>query len=117
MARLPLIPKPPYSTKFRLLQVLVDHGNALTGVFACLDGSSARRRRTLFVNNVSPVPPTDSQTANPALADPSAPRFADLGLAEPLLRALAAAHYTTPTPLQAQAIPDLLQGQIGRAHV
>src|SRR3546814_1904304 len=71
MARLPLIPKPPYSTKFRLLQVLVDHGNALTGVFACLDGSSARRRRTLFVNNVSPVPPTDSQTANPALADPS----------------------------------------------
>src|SRR3546814_4715006 len=58
-ARLPLIPKPSYSNKFRLLQVRVDHGNALTGVFACLDGSSARRRRTLFVNNVSPVPPTD----------------------------------------------------------
>src|SRR3546814_13541738 len=73
-ARLPLIPKPSYSNKFRLLQVRVDHGNALTGVFACLDGSSARRRRTLFVNNVSPVPPTDSQTANPALADSSEER-------------------------------------------
>jgi len=34
--------------------------------------------------------------------------FASLGLAEPLCRALAAQNYTTPTPIQAQAIPLLL---------
>ena len=37
--------------------------------------------------------------------------FADLGLAEPLLRALNAANYTTPTPIQARTIPALLQGR------
>jgi len=37
--------------------------------------------------------------------------FSALGLAEPLLRALAAAGYETPTPIQAQAIPHLLEGR------
>ena len=37
--------------------------------------------------------------------------FTDLGLADPLLRALEAASYSTPTPIQAQAIPALLQGR------
>ncbi len=37
--------------------------------------------------------------------------FADLGLAEPLLRALTAAKYTVPTPIQARTIPALLQGR------
>jgi ATP-dependent RNA helicase RhlE len=37
--------------------------------------------------------------------------FADLGLAEPLLRALHAAKYTVPTPIQARTIPALLQGR------
>jgi ATP-dependent RNA helicase RhlE len=37
--------------------------------------------------------------------------FADLGLAEPLLRALNAAKYTVPTPIQARTIPALLQGR------
>jgi len=36
--------------------------------------------------------------------------FASLGLAEPLLRAIADAGYTTPTPIQAQAIPLVLAG-------
>ncbi|MFT0849305.1 DEAD/DEAH box helicase [Achromobacter sp. F4_2707] len=36
--------------------------------------------------------------------------FADLGLAEPLLRAIADAGYTQPTPIQAQAIPQVIQG-------
>ena len=36
--------------------------------------------------------------------------FADLGLADPLLRAIADAGYTTPTPIQAQAIPHVLAG-------
>ena len=36
--------------------------------------------------------------------------FNALGLAEPLLRAITATGYTTPTPIQEQAIPHLLQG-------
>ena len=37
--------------------------------------------------------------------------FSDLGLAKPLLKALAEENYTTPTPIQAQAIPSVLTGQ------
>lgn len=37
--------------------------------------------------------------------------FADLGLAEPLLRALTEEGYTNPTPIQAQSIPYLLEGR------
>jgi ATP-dependent RNA helicase RhlE len=38
-------------------------------------------------------------------------QFTDLGLAEQLLKALASEGYTTPTPIQAQAIPSILQGR------
>ena len=37
--------------------------------------------------------------------------FSSLGLAEPLLRALAAENYLVPTPIQAQAIPLILSGR------
>ncbi|MGE0419340.1 MAG: DEAD/DEAH box helicase, partial [Acetobacteraceae bacterium] len=37
--------------------------------------------------------------------------FADLGLAEPLLHALHARNLTTPTPIQADAIPAMLAGR------
>lgn len=37
--------------------------------------------------------------------------FEDLGLAQPILKALTAAGYDTPTPIQQQAIPSLLQGR------
>ncbi|MFN6942539.1 MAG: DEAD/DEAH box helicase, partial [Parvibaculum sp.] len=37
--------------------------------------------------------------------------FADLGIAEPLTRALADQNYTHPTPIQAQSIPALLEGR------
>jgi ATP-dependent RNA helicase RhlE len=37
--------------------------------------------------------------------------FADLGVAEPLIRALGDAGYTHPTPIQAQSIPALLDGR------
>jgi ATP-dependent RNA helicase RhlE len=42
---------------------------------------------------------------------PTAPTFASLDLAAPLLKALADEGYTTPTPIQAQSIPPLLQGR------
>ena len=37
--------------------------------------------------------------------------FSDLGLAEPILRAVTAEGYTTPTPIQSKAIPPLLAGR------
>jgi ATP-dependent RNA helicase RhlE len=37
--------------------------------------------------------------------------FRDFGLAEPIVRAIAEAGYTTPTPIQAQAIPVVLGGR------
>jgi ATP-dependent RNA helicase RhlE len=37
--------------------------------------------------------------------------FSDLGLADPLLKALEAEGYTTPTPIQEQSIPHLLAGK------
>jgi ATP-dependent RNA helicase RhlE len=37
-------------------------------------------------------------------------RFTELGLSEPLLRAVAETGYTTPTPIQAQGIPLVLKG-------
>ncbi|HYR05455.1 MAG TPA: DEAD/DEAH box helicase, partial [Gallionella sp.] len=36
--------------------------------------------------------------------------FTDLKLAQPLMRAIADAGYTRPTPVQAQAIPLVLAG-------
>src|SRR5690349_4160861 len=38
-------------------------------------------------------------------------RFEDLRLAEPLLRAVLSEGYTTPTPIQAKAIPPVLEGR------
>src|SRR5438128_986357 len=38
-------------------------------------------------------------------------QFSDLRLAEPILRALTAENYTVPTPIQAQAIPHILEGK------
>ncbi|MBX7167981.1 MAG: DEAD/DEAH box helicase [Pirellulales bacterium] len=38
-------------------------------------------------------------------------RFTELGLAEPILRAIVAADYHTPTPVQAEAIPHVLAGR------
>ncbi|HEY0663229.1 MAG TPA: DEAD/DEAH box helicase, partial [Thiobacillaceae bacterium] len=46
-------------------------------------------------------------TAENTLAGPG---FDTLGLADPILRAIADAGYTTPTPIQAQAIPQVLAG-------
>jgi ATP-dependent RNA helicase RhlE len=38
-------------------------------------------------------------------------KFSELGLTEPLLRALSAQNYTRPTSIQSQAIPHLLAGK------
>ncbi|CAN5234520.1 DEAD/DEAH box helicase [soil metagenome] len=43
--------------------------------------------------------------------EPVVPRFADFGLAEPIMRAIIDSGYTTPTPIQAQAIPLAMAGR------
>ncbi|HEX7507265.1 MAG TPA: DEAD/DEAH box helicase, partial [Polyangia bacterium] len=42
---------------------------------------------------------------------PQASAFAAFGLRVPVLRAIAAEGYTTPTPIQMQAIPYVMQGR------
>jgi len=58
--------------------------------------------------------------SSPAPAAGSAPtlKFIDLGLSEPLLRALADVGYESPSPIQAATIPPLLQGRdvLGQAQ-
>ncbi len=44
------------------------------------------------------------------MSDTTSPKFSDFGLHPELLRALTASGYTQPTPIQAQAIPVVLQG-------
>ena len=62
----------------------------------------------------------ESQIADPALTDhdpieatPEVPEilFSDLGLSEPILRAIEEKGYRHPTPIQAQAIPAVLSGR------
>ena len=42
--------------------------------------------------------------------EPQAPSFSELGLSEPVLQAVAAVGYESPSPIQAQTIPVLLSG-------
>ena len=50
-------------------------------------------------------------TVNDTITPASMPRFSDLALGEPLQRALQEKNYTVPSPIQAQAIPHLLEGR------
>ncbi len=55
---------------------------------------------------------TDTETEDDAEAEPAVQNgFADLGLSEPLLRALHDKGYLRPTPIQEQAIPSVLMGR------
>ena len=49
--------------------------------------------------------PEGAETAQPQVT------FADLGLSEPTLRAVTESGYTIPTPIQAQAIPEVLKNR------
>jgi ATP-dependent RNA helicase RhlE len=53
----------------------------------------------------APVPPLPATTPAPSIT------FAELSLAEPLPRARPEKNYTIPSPIQAKAIPFLLQGR------
>lgn len=68
------------------------------------------------MNSVSSVVRPSSAQFSPAPASapasaPIASAFAPLGLRDPIVRAVAAEGYTTPTPIQSQAIPHVLAGR------
>ena len=54
-----------------------------------------------------------SENSAPESAQEPQPQitFDDLGLSEPTLRAVHESGYNTPTPIQAQAIPEVLKGR------
>jgi ATP-dependent RNA helicase RhlE len=54
---------------------------------------------------------TSIQSPSSTAPASSAPSFSDLRLIEPLVRAVAAEGYTSPTPIQAKAIPHLVDGR------
>ncbi|WP_410483319.1 DEAD/DEAH box helicase [Teredinibacter sp. KSP-S5-2] len=54
---------------------------------------------------------TSQPNTKPSTSKPSGPAFNQLGLSEPILKAIAESGYTTPSPIQAQAIPVVLQGK------
>src|SRR6185436_8058380 len=51
----------------------------------------------------------ESSTTSPSLASPAASGFDTLGLSADVLKSVADSGYTTPTPIQAQGIPVVLQ--------
>jgi len=54
---------------------------------------------------------TEINSVEPAAEAPAQVRFSDFGLSQDILRALTDQGYTHPTPIQAQAIPIVLQGR------
>src|SRR5450830_1799738 len=79
--------------------------------------SAVRRHTRKFMSEIESTPTPDAASvAAPAAAPAPAPAaptvsFADFGLAPDILRALTEQGYSHPTPIQAQAIPVVLQGR------
>ncbi len=61
--------------------------------------------------NPTPNGPRETRGRSLCITDFNLTKFTDLGLSQPLLDALAAKNYSTPTPIQAQAIPTVLTGR------
>jgi superfamily II DNA/RNA helicase len=56
-----------------------------------------------------PHPPREVDLRVDPMSEPEIKTFADLGLSEKVLKAVTGAGYTTPTPIQAKAIPHVLE--------
>ena len=77
--------------------------------------SRARLRLKLSHHAGRPTPPPPPRAISAPCARHlkvfSITTFQSLGLSQPVLDALASKNYTTPTPIQAQAIPTVLSGR------
>ena len=69
------------------------------------------RARTHFIHSQTQAPGFWGRGASRRFESTFLTTFNELGLAAPLLKALATEHYVTPTPIQAQAIPPILAGK------
>lgn len=72
------------------------------------DGSASSP--TLNTEETSDEEPDDELAEDAEPADEALVTFEDLGLADEVLEAIKALNYETPSPIQAKAIPALLQG-------
>ncbi len=61
-------------------------------------------------NSQAAMPPIEAHPPD-VEAEPQPPLFSELGLSEPILRAIGEKGYRHPTPIQAQAIPFVLMGR------
>ena len=84
-----------------------------------IDPCEGDRRATVYIrrkeNSVTEVIQNDNtaiqiQTPTP-IHMPAGPTFDTLGLSGPILKAVLAEGYTTPTPIQLQAIPQVMAGK------
>jgi superfamily II DNA/RNA helicase len=66
---------------------------------------------TASAESTEHAPMDVTKVAEPVSEDTPRPLFADLGLSEPVLRAIAEMGYRHPTPIQEQAIPVVLMGR------
>ncbi|CAA9589212.1 MAG: DEAD-box ATP-dependent RNA helicase DeaD (CshA) [uncultured Thermomicrobiales bacterium] len=66
---------------------------------------------TLTPESDFPTPPETTTATTTAAPPAERPRFSDFPLREELLRAIEAAGYTHPTPIQAAVLPPLLDGR------
>ena len=66
---------------------------------------------TAPADHSDPAPIEAVPVGQPASLEPPRVTFADLGLSEPILRAVTEAGYVTPTPIQEAAIPIVLMGR------
>ncbi|MCW5757519.1 MAG: DEAD/DEAH box helicase [Phycisphaeraceae bacterium] len=76
--------------------------------------AKAQRPAPRVEQAVAPMdgPAADVATIAPATNEPaSGPAFADMGLSKPIADVLRARGYNTPTPIQAMAIPVVLEGR------
>ena len=68
--------------------------------------------RTRDAKHATTIPAANAEhVVDRASAEQQAVRFDELGLSAELLRAVADSGYTTPTPIQARAIPEILAGR------
>jgi len=82
---------------------------ALHGPVAAHAARSPRLDRNLTDMTPDAADPTEHAEQAPAVDAP--PTFADLGLSDSVLQAIAEMGYRHPTPIQAQAIPVVLMGR------
>src|SRR5476649_2508588 len=79
--------------------------------------SAVRRHTRKFMSEIESTPTPDAASAPAPAAAPApspispAVRFEDFGLSPDILRALSDQGYVHPTPIQAEAIPIVLQGR------